>query len=50
MSFNKDALLHKLQDERDRYKRAYNILMEYWDSLPDHNKQEISRDLKELEL
>ena len=34
----------------DNYKKAYNILMEYWDSLPDEEKPDIDRRLKELGL
>ena len=36
--------------ELDNYKKAYNILMEYWDSLPDEEKPDIDRQLKELGL
>ena len=32
------------------YKRAYHILMEYWDSLPDERKAEIDKKLKEMGL
>ena len=33
-----------------KYKKAYNILMEYWDSLPDEEKPKIDRKLKKLGL
>lgn len=33
-----------------RYKYAYDILMEYWDSLPDDEKPTIHKQLKELGL
>lgn len=33
-----------------RYKEAYDILMEYWDSLPDDEKPIIDKQLKELGL
>jgi len=32
------------------YEKAYNILMDYWDSLPDEEKPEIDRQLKECGL
>lgn len=34
----------------NKYKIAYKILMEYWDSLPDEEKPEIDKRLKELGL
>ena len=30
------------------FKAGYNILMDYWDSLPDDEKEEIDRRLKEV--
>lgn len=33
-----------------KYKEAYNILMDYWDSLPDEEKPEIDRKLKAIGL
>ena len=50
MSFNKDALLHKTQDELDRYKQAYDILMDYWDLLPEEALQEIHNELAKIGL
>lgn len=35
---------------KPNYEEAYNILMEYWDSLPDDEKQDIDRRLKEVGL
>lgn len=32
------------------YKEAYNILMEYWDSLPDEEKNIIDQKLKDCGL
>ena len=32
------------------YKKAYNILMEYWDSLPDEEKEDIDKRLTECGL
>ena len=34
--------------ERRNYKKAYNILMDYWDSLPDEDKEQIDKDLNEF--
>ena len=51
MSFNKDALLHKLQDENEKYKQAYNILMDYWDVVyTDEEQKYIHKQLKEFGL
>jgi len=33
-----------------KYKQAYDILMEYWDSLPEEEKPIIHEKLKELGL
>lgn len=37
-------------DIESKYKKGFNILMEYWDSLPDEEKQSINKRLKELGL
>lgn len=37
------------EDEKD-YKKGYNILMTYWDSLPDEDKPKIDKELKEAGL
>ena len=50
MSFNKDALLHKLQEDRDRYSQAYDILMDYWDLLPEEALPEIHKELAKIGL
>ena len=34
----------------DRYFEAYNILMEYWDSIPDEEKHKVHERLQKLEL
>jgi len=44
------ALKNKDNEELDIYKEAYNILMEYWDSLPDAEKPIIDRKLRNLGL
>lgn len=36
--------------ELDRYKRAYEILMECWDSIPTEEKPKIHKQLRELDL
>lgn len=40
----------ELETERDRYKAGYNILMEYFDSLPDTEKDKIDQRLSEVGL
>ena len=50
MSFNRDALLHKTQDELDRYKQAYDILMAYCDWLPEEALQDIHKELAKIGL
>jgi len=32
------------------YEKAYYILMEYWDSFPDEEKDNINKELKECNL
>ena len=49
-AFEKDAMLHKLQEERDRYKKAYHILMEHWYHIPDEDKKDIDKRLDEINL
>jgi len=34
--------------DRPSYKKAFNILMEYWDSLPDEEKPKIDKELKKV--
>ena len=36
--------------ELSRYKSAYNILIEYFDSIPDEEKVKIDKKLKKLNL
>jgi hypothetical protein len=31
-----------------RWEKAYHILMEYWDSMPDEEKEDIDRRLTEI--
>ena len=34
--------------KRPNYKKAFNILMEYWGSLPDEEKPKIDKELKKV--
>jgi len=36
--------------DNTKYKKAYFILMEYWDSLPDEEKPKIDKALKKIGL
>jgi len=42
--------LVKAQREIDKYKKAYDILMEYFDSISDEEKPKVAKQLKELGL
>jgi len=42
----KKSMIDKLENKSD-YKKAYNILMDYWDSFPDEEKEDIDERLKE---
>jgi hypothetical protein len=44
------ALKNKNNEELNIYKEAFDILMEYWDSLPDIEKPIIDRKLRDLGL
>ena len=33
---------------KTNYRKGFNILMEYWDSLPDEEKEDIDRRLTEV--
>ena len=44
------ALINNKNEKLDVYKEGYNILMEYWDSLPDEEKPKIDRKLRDLGL
>ena len=41
--------INKLED-LIKYQHGFDILMEYWDSLPDEQKPDIDRRLKEIGL
>lgn len=40
----------ELQKERDNYRKAYNVLMEYWDYFNDDQQEEINNQLNNLGL
>ena len=40
----------KCDESKPNYEKAYNILMDYWDSLPDEQKEEIHEDLTKCGL
>jgi hypothetical protein len=46
-----DKQYHEImEDTAVRYQRAYDILMEYFDLLPDDIKKKIHKKLKEVDL
>lgn len=42
--------IFKKKIELYKYRKAYHILMEYWDSLPDEERPKINKRLRELGL
>ena len=40
----------KQTQEKRKYQQAYNLLMTYWDSLPDDEKEYIDKRLGDLDL
>lgn len=48
----KDVLFVKeaLKESQPDYEKAYDILMEYWDSMPDEEKEDIDKRLKRCGL
>jgi len=38
----------ELEEEENKYEKAYNLLMEYWDSIPDEDKEELDKELTKL--
>jgi len=49
-SYIRDMTLKEVGSIAFKYKKAYNILMEYWDYIPDDEKVEINNKLKEIGL
>ena len=49
-SYIRDMTLKEVGSIAFKYKKAYNILMEYWDYIPDDDKVEINNKLKEIGL
>jgi len=45
-----EELVKKLAYDLDRYKGGYHILMEYFDSIPDDDKQDVDKKLMKLNL
>ena len=40
----------QLEKELEDYKKAYDILMDYFDCIPDEEKEEVSKQLDECNL
>jgi len=38
-----------MTNKKPDYEKAYNILMDYWDSLPDEEKPKIDKRLKAID-
>ncbi len=45
-----EELVKKLAYDLDRYKEGYSVLSEYFDSIPDDEKQDVDSKLMELNL
>lgn len=41
---------YEIRKMKQDYKKAYNILMDYWDSFPDEEKEEINKQLNAVGL
>ena len=37
-----------MANSKDQYKKAYNILMDYWNYFPDEDKEDIHKRLNEI--
>ena len=40
----------ELQTELNKYKKAYNILMDLWDYIPEEIRPSVDKELNELDL
>jgi hypothetical protein len=47
-AFTEKGEMVLLKSKTPDYKKAYNILMDYWDSLPDDEKENIDEELKKV--
>jgi hypothetical protein len=45
-----NGIIGKLEGNTCNYELGYNILMEYWDSLPDEEKPKIHARLEKLKI
>lgn len=43
-------IIDRIENERDRYKEGFNILMEYFDSISDEERPKVDERLKKLGL
>lgn len=43
-------LINELEKDKSRYEKAFNILMDYFDSISDEEKPKVSKQLKKLGL
>ena len=53
MGSSKDILIDeadKYKEQYKKYRKGYLILMEYWDSLPDEEKEDVSLRLQKVGL
>lgn len=48
--YNQKEKVKKARAETRRYKKAYNILMDYFDCIPEDERQEVSDRLDKLKL
>ena len=45
-----DNIECKSERKKPNYKKAYNILLEYWDSIADEEKEDLNKRLEEIGL
>lgn len=38
------------KDKAERYEQGYNLLLKYWNDIPNDNKQEVNKQLAQLKL
>ena len=49
-AFEKEEMLHRLQNDLERYKKAYGMFMDYFDYIPDEAKPELHKRLEKMGL